>query len=217
LAHGDGEGFALARAAVAFSLLTTTGNGAMPLTPRQRAKSKELEEISKLVCVDFWNVENSQDGNDIKNIVLDIAKDRLIRSDVVYSYVLIDELLCELICRYFFDPKKTSIQLWKRPQFKMFNYHVLEGMSLLRKLALVKEYSQIPKSIEEIITITNMIRNAVAHSFFPMNKRAFKRTGKVTYKGKDIFTLEGLKIFNDDVNKAVGCLSNLAFGAPDFS
>jgi hypothetical protein len=97
----------------------------------------------------------------------------------------------------------------------MFNYHVLEGMPLLRKLALVKEYHDIPKPIEEIIVLTNTIRNAVAHSFFPMNKRDFKKTGKVTYKGKDIFTLDGLKRFDDDINKAVGCLSNLAFGAPD--
>lgn len=82
----------------------------------------------------------------------------------------------------------------------------------MRKMALVKEYQKIPKPVQEIITLTNIIRNAVAHSFFPMNKRDFKKTGKVTYKGKDIFTLEGLKLFEDDSNKAVGCLADLAFG-----
>jgi hypothetical protein len=187
----------------------------MALTPSQQAQINELQEISKLVCVDFWNVENTKDDDDVKDILLELARDRLIRSDIVYSYVLVDELLCELIARYFFDPTKSSIELWETPQFKMFNYHVLEGMPLLRKLALVKECNDIPRPIEEIIALTNMVRNAVAHSFFPMNKRDFKRSGKVTYEGKDIFTVEGLKIFNDDVNKAVGCLSNLAFGAPD--
>lgn len=187
----------------------------MALTPKQKAKVRELEEISKLACVDFWNVQHSNDDNDVKHIVLDLAKDKLVRCDIVHSYVLIDELLCEMICKIFFDPNKTSMQLWKRPQFKMFNYPVLEGMFLMRKLALVKECNQIPKPVEEIIALTNMIRNALAHSFFPMNKRDFRKTGKVTYKGKDIFTLEGLKIFNADIEKAVGCLSNLAFGAPD--
>ena len=187
----------------------------MPLTARQKTKVRELNEIAKLIGVDFWNAENSSDDNSVKNVLLELAKDKLIRSGVIYSYVLIDELLCELIARYFFDPRKTSIQLWKTERFKMFNYHVLEGMPLLRKLALVKEYHDIPKPIEEIIVLTNTIRNAVAHSFFPMNKRDFKKTGKVTYKGKDIFTLDGLKRFDDDINKAVGCLSNLAFGAPD--
>jgi hypothetical protein len=88
-------------------------------------------------------------------------------------------------------------------------------MALLRKLALVKEYKQIPKPIEEIITLTNMIRNAMAHSFFPMNKKDFKRTGLVTYKGKDIYTLDGLKLFNDDANRAVEFLSHLVYGVPE--
>jgi hypothetical protein len=189
----------------------------MPLTTRQKTKVKELHEIAELIAVDFWNVENVRDDNSKKNLLLHLTKDKLIRSDIVYSYVLLDELLCELIARYFFDPRKTSFQLWKTDErFKMFNYHVLEGMSLLRKLALVKEYHDIPKPIEEIIVLTNMVRNAVAHSLFPMNKRDFKKTRKVTYKGKDIFTLEGLRRFNEDINKAVGCLSNLAYGAPDF-
>jgi hypothetical protein len=188
----------------------------MALTSSHQAQVNELQEISKLVCVDFWNVENSKDDDDVKTTWLELAKDRLIRSDIEYSYILIDELLCKLIGRYFFDSTKSSIELWETPQFKMFNYHVLEGMPLLRKLALVKECNDIPKPIEEIIALTNMVRNAVVHSFFPMNKRDFKRTGKVTYKQKDVFTVEGLKIFSDDVNKAVGCLCNLAFGAPDF-
>ena len=176
----------------------------MALTPRQKAKVKELEEISKIAGVDFWNVEHSHDDNDAKNVILDLAKDRLIRADVVYSYVLIDELLSDLIARHFFGPGKTLFQLWKTERFKNFNYHVLEGMSLLRKLALVKECNRIPKPIDETITLTNVIRNAVAHSFFPMNKREFKRTSKVTYKGKDIYTLEGLRLFNDEANGAVG-------------
>lgn len=100
----------------------------MPLTPRQKAKVEELKEISKIVCVDFWNVDTSNDDNDVKNMVLQLAKDRLIRADIVYYYVVIDELLCELIARYFFDPRKT-MQLWKTQRFKNFNYHILEGMS----------------------------------------------------------------------------------------
>jgi hypothetical protein len=183
------------------------------LTATQKAKVRELEEISKLTHVDFWNVEKSDDDNDVRNVVLDIARDRIIRSDVVFAYVLIDELLAELMARYFFNPRKTSMQLWKDEKFANFSYHILEGMPLMRKLSLVKEFCDIPKPIEQIITLTNVIRNAVAHSFFPMNKRDFKRTRKVTYKGKDVFTLDGLRLFSADTDKAVGCLSDLAFGA----
>jgi hypothetical protein len=185
-----------------------------PLTARQRAKVKELEEISKIACIDFWNIENANDDNDVINIILDLARDRIIRADVVFSYVLIDELLNDLIVGYFFDPKKSSFQLWKTQKFAHFNYHILEGLSLLRKLALVKEVQKIPKPIDQIITATNVVRNAVAHSFFPMNKREFRHTQKCTYKGKDIFTLDGLKVFDSDVNRAVGFLSHLAHGTP---
>ena len=186
----------------------------MPLTAALKAKVSELEEISKIVCVDFWTVEHSEDDDDVKEAVLDIAKDRLIRSEVVYAYVLIDELLSDLIARYFFDPTKSSFELWDTEKFKYFNYHILEGMALMRKLALVKECNDIVKPIEVIITLTNVIRNAVAHSFFPMNKKDFKRTGTVTYKGKDIYTLEGLRLFNHDTNRAVGFLSHLLYGVP---
>jgi len=193
-----------------------TKSSTRALTPRQKAKVRELEEISKLTNVDFWNVENLYDDNDVRNIVLDLAKDRLVRSDVVYTYVLIDELLCDIIVQYFFGPTKTSFHLWKSKKFVKFNCHILESMSLLKKLGLAKECKDIPKSIEQIITATNIIRNAVAHSFFPMNKRDFRKTAKVTYKGRDIFTLDGLRLFGDDTDKAVACLSNLAYGAPDF-
>jgi len=45
-----------------------------------------------------------------------------------------------------------------------------------------------------------------------MNKRDFKKTTRVTYKGKDVFTVEGLTVFDEDTNKAVGFLSEIAFG-----
>jgi hypothetical protein len=125
----------------------------MSLTRRQKSKVKELEEISKIAHVDFWSVKDSSDDDDVKDIVLDLAKNRLIRADIIFSYVLTDQLLSELIARHFFDPQKTVRELWETPKFKHFSYHVLEGMSLLRKLALVKECWQIPKPIEDIFSL----------------------------------------------------------------
>ena len=107
----------------------------MSLTSSQKKKVAELHEISKIACIDFWNVEHSDDDNSTKHSVLDLAKDRLIRADVVFSYVLIDELLSDLICQYFFGTntpyRRSWRREWKRAQFQNFNYHMLEGMSLL--------------------------------------------------------------------------------------
>ena len=108
----------------------------MKLTPTQKAKIKILEQISTIVGVDFWNVEKSAADNDIRNFLLEFAKDRLVRSGILSDYVLIDEFLSELISRYFFDSTKTSIQLWKTTKFRTFNYHVLEELSLMKKCLL---------------------------------------------------------------------------------
>ena len=183
----------------------------MSLTRRQRAKIRDLEEIAEIVGVDFWNAHEEPDS-DRRNIVLDLAKNRLVRTDIVFTYVLMDELLTDVMCQQLFDPKKTSMELWRTKRFRNFNYYVVEELSLLRKLAFVKASKAIPKAVEETIRLTNVLRNAVAHSFFPMNKRDFKRTRKVTYKGKDVFTLEGLKLFSAEADEAIDSLSILAFG-----
>jgi len=182
----------------------------MSLTATQKAKVKELEAISELARVDFWNVEKSTSTNEAKNSNLYLAKDRLVRCYVVSAYVYIDELLCELIVQNFFDPNKTSIELWKTKPFKPFNYHVIESLALMRKLALVKEFKPIPKRIGRTVDLLNMIRNAVTHSFFPMNNRDIKNAMRVTYKGKDIYTVEGLRVLQEDVNEAAACLRGLA-------
>ena len=147
-----------------------------PLTPKLQAKIKEIEGIARIACVDFWNVPQSKDDDDIRDVVLDLAKDRIIRAEIVYDYVLTDQLLCELIARLFFDPHQTTMELWRNPKYVDFSHHIIENMSLLRKLALVKEHNKIPKPVEQIITRTNTLRNAVAHSLFPEDKRDFKKT-----------------------------------------
>jgi hypothetical protein len=183
----------------------------MAFTPSQKKKVEEIKAIATLVGVDFWNMENERD-NDVRRSLLELCQDRLVRTGIVSAYVLIDELLSDIMCQRFFDPKKSSIELWKTTKFRDFNYYVLEELSLLKKLALVKSFKNVPKSVAETIRQTNVVRNAVAHSFFPMNKRDFKKTKRVTYKGKNVFTVEGLSVFDEDTNKAVGFLSEIAFG-----
>jgi hypothetical protein len=191
--------------------MKVTESPLMPLTKTQKKKIEAIKQIAELAGLDFWNVENEPD-NDVRNISLDFCNDRLVRAAIVSHYVLFDELLSDIICQHFFDPSKSSFELWKTKKFRNFNYYVLEELSLVRKLSLVKEIRVIPKPIEETLRLTNSLRNAVAHSFFPMNKRDFKRTKKVTYKGKDVFTIEGMTILNTDTDKAVAHLVDLAFG-----
>jgi hypothetical protein len=183
----------------------------MSLTKAQKKKVEAIKQIAKMGGADFWNIENEPD-NDVRNVLLDLSNDRLVRAAIVSHYVLFDELLGDIICQHFFDASKSSMELWKTKRFRNVNYYVLEELSLLKKLSLVKEIRTISKSVEETVRLTNVLRNAVAHSFFPTNKRDFKRTKKVSYKGKDVFTVEGMTLLDADTNSAFEYLADLAFG-----
>lgn len=68
---------------------------------------------------------------------------------------------------FFFGHKRSFIELWKTKLFKLFNYHVLEELSLMAKLRFVKSISKVPKSVAADIERLNALRNGLAHAFFP--------------------------------------------------
>ena len=57
-----------------------------------------------------------------------------------------------------------------------------------------------------------MIRNAMAHSFFPENRKEHRSVGKVLYEGKDIRSSEGLSRFKDDCHRTWVYLAARAYG-----
>ncbi|MFI5153957.1 MAG: hypothetical protein ACHQET_11525, partial [Chitinophagales bacterium] len=93
-----------------------------------------------------------------------------------------------------FGKKKSYIKLWKTKRFKNFNYYILERIYLLNKLDLVKEIVKVPRNIENSIRAINDLRNGLAHSFFPENLRR----NKPLYKGKSIYTTEGIQKLQED-------------------
>ena len=102
-----------------------------------------------------------------------------------------------LICDYFFEKNKSYIKLWKTKKFRNFNYFILEKLYLLNKLELVKEITNIPKNIISDLFKINDLRNGLVHSFFPQNLRR----NKPFYKGKNIFSIEGITLFVNDTKK----------------
>src|SRR5262245_33859741 len=134
----------------------------MPLTRAQKQKIEEIKTIAELTGVDFWNIDRETDS-EVRNILLDLYRDRFVRAGIVSNYVLIDELLTDIMCQHFFDPRRSSIELWRTVRFRNFNYYIVEELSLLRKLALVKAIRRIPRPVEETIRFLNLLRNAIAH------------------------------------------------------
>ncbi len=168
------------------------------LTRHQRRLLSELEEIAALTRLDYTNIREYDPEE--RTARLRFMKNQLIRSQVIMDYTFVDEMLGAAICHYFFGKKKGFIKLWKTKKFRNFNHYVLEVLSLTEKLRLVKAISKVPKGIAANIEALNALRNGLAHAFFPENLRS----SKPIYKGKDIFTVEGLTFFISDMGKVSG-------------
>jgi hypothetical protein len=174
----------------------------MALTRLQKRLRKEAEEIAQMAQADFWNIEKSE--AEWRTNRFRIAISRLVVAEVVTRYTLLDEVLAEYLCAYFFKKRarKTYGIYWKQKKFRLFVHFMLDEMYLLKKMQMVHAIKPLPKEVRETIQKVNAIRNAMAHSFFPENRKEHFGTGQVLYDGKDIRTVEGLRKFKDDCHDA---------------
>ena len=93
----------------------------MAFTPSQKKKVEEIKAIATLVGVDFWNMENERD-NDVRRALLELCQDRLVRTGIVLAYVFIDELLSDIMCQRFFDPKRQNFVILITTSLKSFRF-----------------------------------------------------------------------------------------------
>jgi hypothetical protein len=165
------------------------------LTRLQKRLLTDVTDIAALCRVDYDNILDYDPEE--RTVRLRMMKNQIVRSEVIWDYTYVDEMLGMAICHYFFGRKRGFIRLWKTKKFKNFNHYILEVLSLTEKLRLVKAIYKIPRSIAADIEALNVLRNGLAHSFFPENLRS----SKPIYKGKDIFGREGLERFVEDMGK----------------
>jgi hypothetical protein len=158
----------------------------MTLTRLQRKLRREAEEIAEMAQVDFWNVENEEEG-EWRTTALRLAIAHLVSAEVITRYTMLDEVLSDCLCRYYFKkPGNPRYIFWKRKKFRLFVHFFLDEMYLLKKMQMVHAIRPLPKEVRSTIEKANAIRNAMAHSFFPENRKEYKKIGKVLYAGKDI-------------------------------
>ena len=173
----------------------TKGKSTDMLTGYQLRLVNELEEIASLLKVNYQDIRSYE--RDARTPLLELMRRKFIISEVITSYTLTDEYLNVRIAHFFFGRKQSFIRLWKTKKFKLFNYHVLEELSLMAKLRFVKSVSKMPKGVAADIERLNALRNGLAHAFFPENLKK----SRPEWKGKNIFTLEGLQVFLEDMSK----------------
>ena len=181
------------------------------LTRTQKRLIADLDKIMARAGLDYRDIlDRDPEYDKHRTVVLQSIMREIIRGEVISQYTLVDEQLGSKICGYMFDNKKF-MRLWKTKKFERFNYFVLEKMSLMEKLAFVKDVYMVPKAIAANIDSINAIRNALAHAFFPENLRAyrtkhgsaFRKLAGPHYKGADIFAFDGIDRFLDDSHAVV--------------
>jgi hypothetical protein len=71
---------------------------------------------------------------------------------------------------------------------------------LLQKMRVVRAIGEIPSEVRNAVERINAVRNGIAHSFFPENRRQYMPHKKVMYRNEDIFTKAGMEKFREDYN-----------------
>jgi hypothetical protein len=62
----------------------------------------------------------------------------------------------------------------------------MDEMVLLKKLSAVEAIAKVPRDVSNAIKRINDVRNAVAHSLFPENRRRYMADKRVLYKGDEL-------------------------------
>ena len=164
----------------------------MKLTTKHRALQ---EEVSTLLTFLTFTTDLTGVDSAVRTSRLTLTKRQLVVAAVLQQFLLIDEHLNNEMCWEFFR-KRTYPKLWKTKRFCAFNNHILDRLTLLNKLALVRTRIRISKAFCERIETLNSLRNAVAHSFFPENRKT-----KPKWKGADILTINGYSEFFHDMHE----------------
>jgi hypothetical protein len=152
-----------------------------------------IEEARRIAQLTQLNISFEEYPYDKPAIIL---INRLVLAEIVAKSTMVDEELCVIIERYFFNGHERT------KQFKVFRDRILDELYLLKKMEMVHAIKDISTKVRNIIYDLNAMRNVFAHSLYPESRRAHKMYRKIFYRGKDLRTYEGLKIFIEDTNHA---------------
>ena len=168
------------------------------LTNKQRRLVGEVKNLlaSQMLDPDVIMAEADPEA---RTTYLELAKLHIIRGAVILKYVLMDELLSAVICWHYFGRRRSFQELWKTKRFRLFNYFILERLYLLQKLDLIRGVHKIPKWVSSDLAALNELRNGIAHSFFPENRRRGPE-----WKGHSVFADDGWERFLEDMQKLSG-------------
>jgi hypothetical protein len=164
-----------------------------PLTRQQKRLIREIDGIVLRLRMNYREIIEYEPAE--RTPRLNLVRDHQVRGEIVLAYTFIDEHLNVILRHHFFGRNSNYRKLWRTKRFKNFNYFFLEKLSLMEKLAYVRALREVPRPIRGDVERLNNLRNGIAHAFFPENLRS----AKPKWKGKDIFSLEGVSLLVEDL------------------
>src|SRR5713226_5555455 len=162
-------------------------------TKKQHRLVEELDALTTRMALNYKDIAKNSDP-ELRTTALESVKDQLIRSAVILDCVLADEFVSSLVAWYFFGRKRSFQKQWRTKRFRNFNHYILERLSLTHKLDLVTVAYKLPSPIVSELRALNELRNSLAHSFFPQNRRKAPE-----WKGQSIYALDAFMRFADDM------------------
>ncbi len=164
------------------------------MTAAEKRESEKLAQLLEAAGIDLQRL--SEYRRPYRLVHLQLMQRQVVVGAVLFRYTYIDELLSSAIAWHFFDRSKSFSRHWRTKRFKAFNYLILDQLYVAQKLKLVQYLHPVPKKIASTIMAVNELRNALAHSFFPENRRQ-----KPKWRGKNIFDVEAVVAFHADVRE----------------
>lgn len=170
----------------------------MTLSIKDKRGLAKLEKISAIANVFATGIDRVHPK--LRPVVFQITIRNIAVAHIVSRYTVMDDLLNQIIIFYYFGQqavRKGSASL-RTKKLRIFRHHMLDEMYLLKKMQIIHEIEPIPAKVGELLRKLNALRNAMTHSANPEERKEYRKTKKVAYSKRDIFTPQGLSQFEAD-------------------
>lgn len=165
----------------------------MPPTAKQRRLLHDIDELSYRMGLNVDAVVADWE-HDAEGLTAHLERiiEHLVRGEVVYQYTYVDQLLAMYLFKHLFRgaPPRQNMRRWQT------FWNLMDELYPMQKLRVIRGYKKVPSKVVHTIDALNALRNDAAHRF------GLASTVRSTfrYKGKSLFTPEGLDRLHDDVD-----------------
>ena len=90
------------------------------LNPTQRRLVREINDLLDIFNLNPLKITKDSD-QESWTPRLQLARNQLVRSQIIMDYTLVDEFLNTRIAHFFFGKKRPFWNLWRNKRFKLFN------------------------------------------------------------------------------------------------